>query len=236
MVDMETLAARVRSCRKDKRLTQAQLGKAVRVSKQTISAIERGSTLQPAYSTLAAIAKALDVSADWLLTGRGPKTPEGRVEEAISYAATHLQDYVRLRVMEGAASGGDGMVNSDYPEVVREIEVAAWQLRQQLGFVPSENRVQLVTVRGDSMYPDIKNGDVVMVDTATPHFGADGLYLINMHGSTFVKRLQMLPDGIHIISTNPKYLSHTISVDEADELHVGGRIVGVALLRRSEEV
>ena len=27
-------------------------------------------------------------------------------------------------------------MNQDYPEVVRELDIAEWQVRQQLGFVP----------------------------------------------------------------------------------------------------
>src|SRR5690606_31880788 len=109
--------------------------------------------------------------------------------------------YVRFRVMEGEASGGYGAVNEDFPEVVQEMDVAEWQVRSQIGFVPEKDRVKLVTVRGDSMYPDIKNGDVVMVDTGRNFFEGDGIYLINLNGYTLVKRLQMLSDGLHIIST-----------------------------------
>ena len=87
-------------------------------------------------------------------------------------------------------------MNQDYPDVVRELDIAEWQVRQQLGFVPEGDRVRLVTVRGDSMYPDIKNGDVVFVDVAKDYFDGDGLYLINLHGLTYVKRLQLLRDGL----------------------------------------
>ncbi len=144
--------------------------------------------------------------------------------------------YVRLEVMEGSASGGDGMVNEDYPEVVRDLEIAEWQLRRQIGFLPAPGRVRLVTVRGDSMYPDIKNGDVVLVDTATAFYDGDGLYLINFHGYTFIKRLQMMLDGMHVLSTNPKYSNQTIAPDEVDQVHFGGRVLGLALMRRAEEV
>ena len=84
--------------------------------------------------------------------------------------------------------------------------------------------MRLVTVRGDSMYPDIKNGDVVFVDVAKDYFDGDGLYLINLHGLTYVKRLQLLRDGLHVISTNRKYLSEVVPPHEADQLHVGGKI------------
>ncbi|KAG1454260.1 hypothetical protein G6F57_015542 [Rhizopus arrhizus] len=143
--------------------------------------------------------------------------------------------YVRFHMMEGQASGGGGMVNQDFPAVLREVDVAEWQVRSQIGFLPEEGRVQLITVHGDSMYPDIRTGDVLMVDTARRFFEGDGVYLINLNGYTMVKRLQMLPNGLHIVSTNPKYQSAVLPAGEVDTLHVAGRIVGGAIMRRGEE-
>ncbi len=74
-----------------------------------------------------------------------------------------------------------------------------------------------------------------MVDTARRYYEGDGVYLINLNGYTMVKRLQMLPNGLHIVSTNPKYQSAVVPAGEMDTLHVAGRIVGGAIMRRGEE-
>lgn len=192
------------------------------------------------------VARAYKVRPDWIndlassddghpwepgLYDHGPSATSSAVREPETKPG-----YVRLQVMEGSASGGDGLVNEDYPEVVRDLEIAEWQLRRQIGFLPAPGRVRLMTVRGDSMYPDIKNGDVVLVDTAAAFYDGDGLYLINIHGHTFIKRMQMMMDGMHVLSTNPKYSSQTIPPEEVDQVHFGGRVLGLALMRRAEEV
>lgn len=127
-------------------------------------------------------------------------------------------------------------MNDDFPAAVREMHIAEWQVRTQLGFLPEPGRVQLVTVRGDSMYPDIKHGDVIMVDVLRGFFDGDGIYLINLNGFTLVKRLQMLSDGMHVISTNSKYRSQVVSSKEVDSIHIAGKVLGAALLRKSEEI
>jgi len=247
---METLADRVTAARIERGWDQVELaahasmhaGKTV--SKQTINQIELGRSRQPQLDTIAGLVGALGVTQQWLLTGRGPKHPEdgdrNRVREAPSPQRVSSREipngYVRLTVLDGEASGGSGAMNNDFPEVVRELDIAEWQIRSQIGFVPEQGRVHLVTVRGDSMYPDIKNGDVVMADTKRAFFDGDGLYLVNIGGLTFVKRLQMLTDGLHVISTNPKYRSQVIKHDETDTFHIGARVLGVALMRRAEEV
>ena len=62
-----TFAARVQSARKAKGMSQAKLAEASGVRQQSIASIETGDTERP--KRLHEIAKALDVSVDWLLYG-----------------------------------------------------------------------------------------------------------------------------------------------------------------------
>lgn len=100
---------------------------------------------------------------------------------------------------------GDGAVNNDYPDIVREIDFDPAYIRAMLGFVPKPGRLRLVTGRGDSMMPTIQPGDVVLVDIGCEAFEGDGLYLINTGDGHQIKRLQSLDDGIHVLSSNPDY-------------------------------
>ncbi|MEN1942677.1 S24 family peptidase [Luteimonas sp. MJ293] len=205
--------------------------------------LESGSTKTLSGRTAVKLARAYpSFRLEWLIEGTGPMRQGVSLKEAKAKWNTAESEietrpgYVRLHLMDGTASGGDGAVNTDFPEVMQDLEIAEWQLRKQVGFLPEPGRIQIITVRGDSMYPDVKNGDVVMVDTAAHYYDGDGLYLVNIHGYTFVKRLQVMTDGMHIISTNPRYASQVIAPGDMETLHVGGRIVGLALMRSAEEV
>lgn len=221
----------------------ATVAKRVGLTPSALYQLESGTTKTLSGLTAVKLGRAYpSFRLEWLIEGTGPaKRNDHRLaDDPAGYARGAEPEtrpgYVRLHLMDGTASGGDGAVNTDFPEVVRELEVAEWQLRKQIGFLPEPGRIEIITVRGDSMYPDVKNGDVVMVDTATRYFDGDGLYLVNIHGHTFVKRLQLMTDGMHIISTNRRYSSQVIAPDELETLHVGGRIVGLALMRSAEEV
>jgi phage repressor protein C with HTH and peptisase S24 domain len=180
------------------------------------------------------ICSALGIRPRWLLYGEAPMRGDAAPSSSVSVPEIPT-GYVRFHMMEGQASGGGGVINQDFPAVLREVDVAEWQVRSQIGFLPEQGRVQLITVHGDSMFPDIRTGDVLMVDTARRYYEGDGVYLINLNGYTMVKRLQMLPNGLHIVSTNPKYQSAVVPAGEMDTLHVAGRIVGGAIMRRGEE-
>lgn len=133
------------------------------------------------------------------------------------------QDYTRLQLLEGGAGMGDGMVNEDYPEVIREVEISNTELRKKLGFLPAPGRIQLITGRGPSMYPDIEDGEVVAVDTQINFFDGDDFYLININGMTQIKQLQMRPDGLHVVSSNPRFQPYR--VDSPDEIAIGGKAI-----------
>lgn len=68
---METLADRLLSARNAQKLTQAQLARAAGMSQRAVSQLERGETRKTAR--MLALAAALNVSPQWLETGRGPR-------------------------------------------------------------------------------------------------------------------------------------------------------------------
>ncbi|WP_447902672.1 S24 family peptidase [Stenotrophomonas pavanii] len=113
--------------------------------------------------------------------------------------------YVRFDLFEGGAGMGAGMVNQDYPEVVKTIEVAEWEVRRKLGYLPQPGRIQIITGRGPSMRPKLEDGDIVWIDTSCDYFDGDDYYLINISGETQIKMLQQRGDGLYVVSVNTDF-------------------------------
>lgn len=187
---------------------------------------------------LNAAAAAYKVDPDWLLLKTDddgfPWSPPARgvAEQPHSYGVPERETppgYVRFQLLDGAAGMGAGVVNQDYPEVIRELDIAEWEVRRKIGFLPAPGRIALITGRGPSMRPRIDHGDVVMVDTSVQAFDGDGVYVINAGGETQVKMLQMRADGLYVVSANPDYPPYRIS--DPESIHIGGRVVSVLGLR-----
>lgn len=137
--------------------------------------------------------------------------------------------YVRLQLYQGAAGMGDGVVNDDFPEVIREVDVAEWELVRKLGFMPRPGRIQIITGRGPSMRPKIEDGDVVMIDTACNYFDGDDFYLVNIDGETQIKMLQKRGDGLYVVSANDDFPAYRA---DPETLHVAGKaLVGIGFRR-----
>lgn len=142
------------------------------------------------------------------------RMPDGYLGAAETVTATSVAPvleaetkpgYLRLQLYEGAAGMGVGVVNQDFPEVMQVMEVAEWEVRRKLGFLPRPGRIQIITGRGPSMRPKIEDGDIVWIDTSVDYFDGDDYYLISYDGETQIKMLQKRVDGLYVVSANPEF-------------------------------
>lgn len=238
MIDMKTLADRIRSEREARGMTQPQLGAHAGVTKQAISAIEKGLSQQPKHETLVALASVLGVSAQWLMTGREPKhgtdtikVAEGAVAPGYVAASEPAPGYVRFPLLAMEGEMGFGTYSDDAIEVVQFLDVADWWAKQNL---PARfNRVKIISARGDSMAGVINHGDVVFVDVGVDHYDGEGIYVFNWQGRALIKRLapNLRTGHLQIMSANPAYPAEDVAVGEVEQLHIAGRVVAWWTLR-----
>lgn len=84
----------------------------------------------------------------------------------------------------------------------------------------------LITAKGDSMVPTIKDGSLLLVDTRKEQSIRDGIYILRMDGALLAKRLQRLLDGgILVKSDNPAYKELKAEKDQLQLLDIIGRVV-----------
>lgn len=211
-------------------VSQSDLARALNTSSQRINNWEARGISDKGATEAEAV---FGVSPLWLKEGKGSepfgdspaiaRSDRPRAAPKDESAGEIAADYVRFQLLDGAGGMGTGAVNEDYPEVIRELEIAEWEVRRKLGFLPAPGRIHLLTGRGPSMRPRIDHGDVVMVDTSITFFDGDAIYVISLGGETQIKMLQMRGDGLYVVSANPDYPPYCVA--ESDGLHIGGKVV-----------
>jgi len=224
---MNTIGARVRREREIQGIDRKELAQKTGIGYSTLAELERGG--MQTTTKLRRIADALRVSQEWLETGKGDKNRPSSHE--IAATEQPREGYVRFALLDLNASAGNGEVNAEFTEVLDWVDIAEWLVRSYIGFVPKDDCVRLVTVRGDSMMPNIKHGDVAMVDTRHDYYDDDAVYLIQYDDNTFIKRLQRLPDGLYVISDNKDYLPYKIALNEGG-FHVVGKVLAVLSVKK----
>lgn len=217
-------------------MTPTELARACGIRQPSVHAWLSGDTKSITGQNLLRAAAALGVTAEWIQTGRSgtAPVPAAQLGRPVSHHETR-PGYIRFHVM-GEGGAGPGMINTDYPEVLREVELAEWQVRDQLGSLVSPKRVKLLTVRGDSMSPRIRSGDVVFVDIEDRVYDGDGNYVVVLHGHTLVKRLELRTDGLHIVSLADATRPDIVPPADMPSLQIAGRVLGAIQFRRAEEL
>lgn len=204
---------------------QSALARLLETSPQTVKNWEsRGISSQ-------GILKAADVvgvSAVWLETGKGAmretyKLPETEIPPAASQDSIILYQW---DIAAKASDSGSGIVNDAYPDLIRSIEIPAsaiWTLfgRNDL------TGIEILNVPTDSMAPTIPKHSLVFMDTRVQEFQGDGVYVFELDGETFIKRLQRVPKKFLAKSDNPLYDNFEIVPDEFTAFRIIGRFVNV---------
>lgn len=235
---MSTKGERILEARKAAGLTQKKLGEACGVSHAAVQQWESGASKSLRPSNLFAVEKATGHSAYWIETGRGDKFGSPNFEKGkqklhellsevkengpLPYAESVLIPQVDIKASLGAGNGS----NED-PEVIDHWAVEKKLLR--LDGVESEDAV-IVRCEGDSMYPNICDGDLVVVDKGQKAVPWDGVYAIHTDSGIRIKRIKVkLDNTVEIVSDNEdkkRFPAETYNGDDAQNfIRPLGRVV-----------
>ncbi|KXV47099.1 peptidase [Gluconobacter albidus] len=185
-------------------------------------------------SALVALAKACDVSVEWLANGVESSAVVETTPVRGSSAVVQPNgddDALPVKFFEVEPSAGVGVYPSEWVDS-QDFIVSKKFIRQVLGVWSS--KIFFVRVQGDSMTPTIRSGETILVDY-TPQDIVDGLFMLSLHGRLIVKRLSIKDmHNISVISDNPRYNTFDVpikkvcwaSADPDADLRVVGKVVG----------
>lgn len=165
----------------------------------------------PGIDKVAQIAQATGTDLEWLITGR-----RGVREHALDADLT-LIERLDVEVSAGVGALIDGERSLDY---------MAFQTRwlRRRGINPSA--VRLLNIRGDSMEPTIRDGDIALVDTSIQDIVDNAIYVILVGNRLLIKRVHILMSGaLRLISDNAIYPHEDVPANEAEFVRISGRVV-----------
>lgn len=223
---MSTLSERMALAMEHAGINQAVLAKRVGIAAPSVHSWLSGKAKFLRGANLLAAAKAMGVNETWLATGNGTMLNAVRPSDEPPSAqhSDPVPGYVRFDALNV-----DTNVAYDTPEVVLTLEVAEWEVRRKLGFLPSPGQIRVITGRGPSMRPKLEDGDIVLIDTRCNRFDGDDYYLIRLGGEVQIKMLQKRGDGLHVVSINRDFPTYR---PEPEDLSILGKALIHAGLRK----
>ena len=205
-----------------------RLAKATGVSPSAFRKWLKGAA-EPGRDRLVALAEAAGVNVAWLAQGKGaapdPVSLATRAHSPQSADVAGNPNIAQFLVMpkrlDTAAAGAGRSVTSVPTEFIGFRH--DW-LRTTFGRDPGELILEIAV--GESMQPDIRNGDLLLIDTTDRSFRGFGIYVIEACGERQVKRVQRRFDGsLILISDNTIYQPEVIGAELANEVHVVGKVI-----------
>ncbi|EBC7336683.1 XRE family transcriptional regulator [Salmonella enterica] len=218
------IGKRVRQLRTAKNMKLIDLAEALGVDAANISRLETGKQKQFTEQSLVKLADILGVEVAELFTS------EAAINTVCNYSlmrkdSAKMKDLFRIEMLDVSASAGSGLIQGgDVIDVIHAIEYSQDKASGMFGGRPA-SQIKVINVRGDSMTPTIEPGDLIFVDIGINKFDGDGIYVFGFDDKIYVKRLQMIPDQLLVISDNSNYREWYITKDNEYRFVVFGKVL-----------
>ncbi|MCF1284357.1 XRE family transcriptional regulator [Streptococcus sinensis] len=214
----------LKALRKEKKMSQEKLGSLLNISKVAVSNWENGKSF-PTLDNLNELAKVLEVDTDYF-TEHGEiiriysRLNKSNQHKVVNYSSELLEqqnsdddnivDLYSYKTYEGLSAGtgysyfNDGDYTLTYSTENIPHDFASW-------------------VVGDSMEPELPNGDVVLIKQSTNLDDGD-IYAVEFNEQTYVKKVYRHKTYLRLVSINENY--DDIFAPYEENPRIIGKIVG----------
>lgn len=178
---------------------------------------------EPPFSVVLSLARAAGKSLDGLLADPAAATGSFLATQMGFDAGDDAREFTLVPRYDVAASAGYGL--AALAEEVTERLAFKTEWLHDMGLSPAF--VGLVTCRGNSQDPVIKDGALMLVDLRPNQTVRSGcFYIIVLDGDVLVKLVNRRVDGtIELKSVNPDYPTEVIDAQQLDRLSIPGQVM-----------
>lgn len=166
----------------------------------------------------------------WLLTGQSGQPGRARQPQGgglgpagpDSGAGAMPEGFLLVPKVRARVSAGGGSLETDAGVAGYFAFQAEWLRRKG-----RPERMVLMDVVGVSMEPEIRHGDMVLIDQSQSGILAHAVYAFGVDDTVLVKRVEKRPGMVVLLSDNRDYAPIELRGQEVEGLRVIGRVVWV---------
>jgi phage repressor protein C with HTH and peptisase S24 domain len=89
------------------------------------------------------------------------------------------------------------------------------------------NQMVLMNIFGNSMEPELKDGDTILIDESQKDILAGAVYAIGVEDTILVKRLEKHPNKLVLISDNKDYSPVYLNENEIGNIRIIGKVIWI---------
>ena len=165
----------------------------------------------------------IGISPSWLLLGEGSKFGNNiDCGEGMENPTSPIDDFVHVPRFDVAASAGGGAFAESEEGTGRYAFNRSWLDRRGL----KTNHLAVIAVRGDSMEPELYDGDLILLDRSSTDPKDGDMFVVRYAEELFVKRIQYRPwPEMALLSSNRYYSPIPIDPRKSNDLAFIGKVV-----------
>ncbi|WP_302736904.1 S24 family peptidase [uncultured Desulfovibrio sp.] len=217
--------------------TDADLARILGIQPPSITGAKKRRSIPKAW--LEKVSAMFKISIDWLLYGDSryetsleqlkSKQPskkvsiEKRIVEQVPVLSDGIDvDMMFIPLVEARLSAGTGSLETS-PDSDRKYAFRSDFLHRK----GNPGQMVLMRVSGNSMEPEIKDGDVVLLDQGKKHILPGRMYAVGIEDAIYIKQIDTMPGKLVLKSMNPAF--PPVEVDMRGDLAEQARILGQIL-------
>ncbi len=151
---------------------------------------------------------------NWLEEGIGPVF--------IKSFSTNESEFKKVPKVKARLCAGGGSF-----EVGSEIEGYYSFRMDWLSRKGTAEKMVLLDIFGNSMEPEFREGDTVLIDEAQKDVLAGAVYAVGIDDTIMVKRVEKHPKGLVLFSDNTKYKSLYLENEDINRVRIIGKVIWV---------
>lgn len=191
--------------------SQANLAKSLKISRSAITQAKKKDSIPLKW--IIELSRLHNVNPDWLEKGTGPKT--------LNQNNCH-EIFQEVPKVKARLSAGGGSFETE-----PEIEEYYSFRKDWLSRKGQAKDMVLMDIIGNSMEPELKEGDTVLIDQSQKAILAGAIYAVGLADTIVVKRLEKRPKELVLLSENKRYPMMSFGGEELNSIRIIGKVIWV---------
>jgi phage repressor protein C with HTH and peptisase S24 domain len=192
--------------------SQNELASALKINRSAITQARKKNAIPDKW--LLKLFRQYGLNPDWVETGTGSvftKTVEG--------SGSKYQDIPKVKARLCAGGGSF--------EIGSEIEGYYAFRKDWLNAKGLINKMVLMDIFGNSMEPEMKDGDTILIDESQKDILAGAIYAVGIDDTIMVKRLEKHPNKLVLVSDNIDYSPIYLMGNEMNSVRIIGKVIWI---------
>jgi len=191
--------------------SQASLAKTLSISRAAITQAKKNDSIPIKWIT--ELSRLFNVNPDWLEKGVGSIVLGQNIYHEI---------FLQVPKIKARLSAGGGSFETE-PDIK---EFYSFR-KDWLSKKGKARDMVLMDIFGNSMEPELKEGDTVLIDQSQKAVLAGAIYAVGFDDTIFVKRLEKRPKELVLLSENERYPMMRFRDEEMDSVRIIGKVIWV---------